>query len=153
MELSRSFRPKRRDAPQSSQLLLLSLVLRPARSIPGSNPLPHLAKEAQRLSFQQELVAALAITTITEFIIFYALIRQDPSRLLLYSILINSFTNPLFNYLYNYQLPDAYLLEMLVVLAESVLLMSLLEVSYPKSLLISAAANAASYLIGLLLFP
>jgi len=105
------------------------------------------------MSFQQDLVAALAITILIEFIIFYALIRQDPSRLLLCSILINSFTNPLFNYIYNYQLHDVYLMEMLVVLAESVLLMSLLGISYPKSLLISAAANAASYLIGLLLFP
>jgi hypothetical protein len=105
------------------------------------------------MSFQQDLVAALAVTIVIEFTILYALIRQDPSRLILYSILINSFTNPLFNYLYNYRLHDVYLLEMLVVLAESVLLMSLLEISYPKSLLISAAANAASYLIGLLLFP
>jgi hypothetical protein len=105
------------------------------------------------LSFQQDLVAALLTTIFTEFIIFYALIRQDPKRLLLYSILINSFTNPLFNYLYNYQLQDAYLLEMLVVLAESVLLSKLLEISYSKSLFISAAANAASYMVGLLLFP
>lgn len=105
------------------------------------------------MSFQQDLVAALAITILIEFIIFYALIRQDPSRLLLCSILINSFTNPLFNYIYNYQLHDVYHLEMLVVLAESILLMSLLGISYPKSLLISAAANAASYLIGLFLFP
>jgi hypothetical protein len=105
------------------------------------------------LSFQQDLVAALAATIVIEFVVFYALIRQDPKRLLLYSVLINSFTNPLFNYVYNCRLPDVYLLEMLVVLAEGVLLSKLLEMSYPKSLLISAAANAASYLIGLLLFP
>jgi hypothetical protein len=98
-------------------------------------------------------MAALVATIVIEFIILYAFLRQNPSRLLLYSALINSFTNPLFNYLYNYQLHDVYLLETLVVLAEGILLNKLLEISYPKSLLISAAANAASYLIGLLLFP
>jgi hypothetical protein len=105
------------------------------------------------MSFREGLVAALAITILTEFIILYALFRRDPSRLLLYSILINSFTNPLSNYIYNYQLHDVRLLEMLVVLTESILLNKLLEIRYPKSLLISAAANAASYLVGLLLFP
>lgn len=105
------------------------------------------------MSFQQDLVAALAATIVIEFVIFYAFIRKNPSRLLLYSVLINSFTNPLFNYLYNYQLHDVCLLEMLVVLVESILLNKLLEISYPKSLLISSAANAASYLVGLFLFP
>jgi len=103
------------------------------------------------VSFIQSLVAALLLTILVEYAVLLLLVRKDPLQLLLYSVLINSFTNPLFNYLYNYELHQLYPLEMMVVLVEGILIALLMQVSYARALLISLAVNAASLLVGLLL--
>ncbi len=102
--------------------------------------------------FLQSLAFALLLTILTEYAVYLLIVRRDPFQLLLYSVLINSFTNPLFNYLYNYQFHDLYPLEMATVLVESILIALLMEVRFPKALLISLTANLASLLVGLLIF-
>lgn len=104
------------------------------------------------MSFLSSLTFALLITITTEFAVYLLLLHESPQKLLLYSILINAFTNPLFNYLYNFELHQLYPLEMAVVLTESFLIMLLAEVSYPRALLVSLAANLASLAVGLLVF-
>jgi hypothetical protein len=104
------------------------------------------------MSFLSSLAVALLLTILTEFAVYLLLLRESPQKLLLYSILINSFTNPLFNYIYNFEIHQLYPLEMGVALTESILIMLLAEVSYPRALLISLAANLASLAVGLLIF-
>lgn len=96
------------------------------------------------------LAVALTITIFAEFAVYLAFIRSDPAKILLFSILINSFTNPLMNYLYNFEFNELYMLEVLVTLVESILIMLLMEMRYPKSLLISLVANLTSLIIGLI---
>lgn len=105
------------------------------------------------MSFFSSLAYALLLTMIIEFIIYFLFIRKDPWNLLLYSILINSFTNPLMNYLYNFQIGYLYLLEGCVVVVEIVLIKLLMEISYSKALLISFFSNLTTMVIGILLFP
>jgi hypothetical protein len=102
--------------------------------------------------FIQSLAFALLLTILTEYVVYLLIVQRDPFQLLLYSVLINSFTNPLFNYLYNYQLHELYPLEIVTALVESVLIALLMNVSLPKALLISLTANLASLLVGLLVF-
>lgn len=71
------------------------------------------------MSFISYLAVALVITIITEFAVYLAFIRKEPIKLLLFSILINSFTNPLINYFYNFKSNELYTLEILVVLVAS----------------------------------
>ncbi len=104
------------------------------------------------MNFLQSLALALMLTILTEYAIYLLIMRRDPFQLLLYSVLINSFTNPLFNYIYNYQLHDLYTLEMAVALVEGILIALLMEVGFSKALLISLTANLASLLVGLLFF-
>jgi hypothetical protein len=148
------------DLLSFSGLHLQCLVLRPARHRPSAD----LASPAEKavyqskilkgkrpVSFIQSLVAALLLTILVEYAVLLLLVRKDPLQLLLYSVLINSFTNPLFNYLYNYELHQLYHLEMMVVLVEGILIALLMQVSYARALLISSSANLASLLVGLLL--
>ena len=104
------------------------------------------------MSFIQELMVALILTIFIEFLIYLFGIRKDPKMLLLYCILINSFTNPLFNYLYVYELHEFYFLEIAVIVVEGVLIRLLAEVSYSRALAVSVAANLASMIIGMLVF-
>jgi len=106
----------------------------------------------KRMNFLFSLAVALLLTILTEYAVYLLILRRDPLQLLLYSILINSFTNPLFNYLYNYRLHELYPLEIAVVLVESIFIRLLMEVRLPKALLISLLANLASLLVGLVIF-
>ena len=80
------------------------------------------------------------------------LLDRDPLKLLWYSILINSFTNPLMNYIYNYEMRQLYLLELAVAAVEAILIRHLLEIGYKEALIFALAGNLASLLIGLLVF-
>ncbi len=95
------------------------------------------------------LILALLITIIVEFLIFYLFLRKSPLKLLIYSVLINSFTLPLATYIYVYILNNFLIVEISVVLVESVLIMLLMEIKYKKSVLISLIANLVSAIIGL----
>lgn len=99
-----------------------------------------------------QYLLALAVTILCEFVVIWLFIRKKPLKLLLYSTLINSFTLPLATYGYQNVLKNFYFIELLVVLAESILIMVLLRIKYPKSLLISFVANFVTALISFLLF-
>lgn len=104
------------------------------------------------MNFFQSLVFALILTVLMECAAYLFLIRKDPMNLFLYSFLINSFTNPFFNYLYNYEFHMLYPLEIAVALVESILIFFLMELSYPKAILVSLVANLASFLLGRIIF-
>jgi len=104
------------------------------------------------MSFIQELMVALILTIFIEFLVYLFCIKKDPKVLLLYCILINSFTNPLFNYLYIYELHEFYLLEIAIIMVEGVLIGLLAEVSYSRAITFSVAANLASFIIGTFVF-
>jgi hypothetical protein len=104
------------------------------------------------MSFIQELMVALILTVFVEFLIYLIGIKKDPKMLLLYCILINLFTNPLFNYLYSYELHEFYLLEIAIIVVEGVFIRVLAEVSYSRAIAVSVAANLASLIIGMLVF-
>ena len=106
----------------------------------------------EQMSFLQTLAFALILTILMEYAVYLFLIRNDPMNLFLYSFLINAFTNPLFNYIYNYELHMLYTLEIAVAIVESILIFFLMELSYPKAILISLVANIASFLLGLVVF-
>jgi hypothetical protein len=104
------------------------------------------------MSLIQDLMAALVLTIFIEFLIYVLSIGKDPIMLLLYSTLINSFTNPLFNYFYIFNYYNFYSLEIAVIVVESILIKLLAEVSYSRAIAVSAAANLASMIIGMLVF-
>ena len=90
-------------------------------------------------------------TIIVEFVIIWFFIRKAPLKLLLYSLLINSFTLPIATYSYLNILNNIYFIELSVILAESLLIMLLLKINYKKAFLISLVANFITALIGFLL--
>lgn len=104
------------------------------------------------MDFFQALVVALLLTILIEYAAYLVIIRKDPLKLFLYSVLINAFTNPLLNYLYIFEFHELYYLEIGVAIAESFLLWLLMEISYPKAMFISVAANLISLLLGLAIF-
>lgn len=95
--------------------------------------------------------SALLLTIAVEFAVYLALTGKNPADLLLCSVAVNTLTNPLLNYLYLFEVHDLILLEASAVLAESFPIMALLRLSYPRALMISAAANLASLLAGILI--
>jgi hypothetical protein len=91
------------------------------------------------------------LTFVIEFFVILAFMRKKPLKLAVYVFLINLFSWPLANLAYDFY-QNILLIELVVVLVESILLMYLLEVKYWKALLMIFVANAASFLAGLLLF-
>jgi len=87
---------------------------------------------------------ALITTILVESTIFWLILRQEILKTLLYSILINSTTQPLANAAYLTILPHFFLVELIVILVESILIMKLFEVDYHKALLISVTANVVT---------
>ena len=104
------------------------------------------------MSFLSLLVVALGATIFIEFFVYLAFICKKPIELLLFSILINSFTNPILNYFYNFEFYELYGLEILVTLIEGILIMLLMEIRYYRAMFISLAANLTSLLIGIIVF-
>jgi hypothetical protein len=91
------------------------------------------------------------LTIFVEFLVIWLFIRKQTAEILLYTILINCFTLPLATYGYNYAVTNIVLIEILVILTESLFIMVLLKIKYPKALVISAAANVASVVVGILI--
>ena len=104
------------------------------------------------MSYLQSLALALMLTIFIEYAVYIFFIRKDLMNLLIYSILINCFTNPLLNYVYTFEFHQLYVLEIIVTLLESFLIMLLMETKFFKALLISSSANLASLLLGLVIF-
>ncbi|MBI5680878.1 MAG: hypothetical protein HZC47_08300 [Methanobacterium sp.] len=95
---------------------------------------------------------AWILTIIIEFFILWLFIKKQTLELLLYSILINSLTLPLATYSYQNILNNIYIIELTVILLESLLIMILLQIKYKKAFLISITANTATALTGFLIF-
>ncbi len=97
------------------------------------------------------LVFALLLTIFLEFFVLWLILKKEPTKLLLYFALINSFSQPLATFAYWTFLPDFFLVEAAVFLAETVLIALLLQTNYRKALLLSFAANAVSAAFSFLL--
>jgi hypothetical protein len=91
------------------------------------------------------------LTILIEFVVIWLIIRKDTSKLLAYSILINSITLPLATYSYIYIYHNFLLTELVVMIIESLLLMLLLNIKYSKALIISITANIITGLVGYLI--
>lgn len=98
-----------------------------------------------------ELPLALLTTIIVEFLILWLFFKNSPFKLLVYSLLINSFTLPTATFIYIYVLNSILIVEISVILVESVLIMLLMEINYKKALFISAVANLITSVIGFLI--
>jgi hypothetical protein len=97
-------------------------------------------------------ILTLLVTITAEFLILWLLTRKPPLKVLVYSILINSMTQPLATYVYQ-SLPGVlWVVELGVVLVESVLIMLLFQLKYWQALLFSFLANVATALLGVLWF-
>lgn len=83
-----------------------------------------------------------------EFFILWLFTRDRPSKLFLYSLLINSFTLPLVTYSYYNILNNIYIIEIAVIFIESILIMLLLKMKYKTAFLISLTANFVTAVIG-----
>lgn len=101
-------------------------------------------------------LTALFITVAVEFAVYVLFFRKDVLSLLLYAAVINLFTHPIAYYFYNYlsgpinsSAFNIYFLivELIVFLAETVLIMILLKINLKRSLLLSFAANFATALL------
>ena len=101
------------------------------------------------MSLLMSLALALLLTILSEFAVYLFLIHRSFWHLLMYSILINSFTNPLLNYLHIFEGYNLGGLEILVVLVESFLIFLLTEISYTRALIVSIATNIASFILGM----
>jgi len=97
-------------------------------------------------------ILSLIITIVIEFFIVWIFVKKDISELFLYVVLINSFTLPLATFSYQNLISNFYLVEALVIFAESILIMLLLKTKYLKALLISFVANFITAMISLLFF-
>ena len=112
------------------------------------------------MNFPIEYPLSLLFTIVVEFIVIFLILRREPAKLFIYSIMINAFTQPLATYAYQtvvqYVLPDILrsllLIELLVFVAESFLLKRLLEINYKKAVILSFAANLTTAVIGWFLF-
>ncbi|OPX59119.1 MAG: hypothetical protein A4E25_01350 [Methanobacterium sp. PtaB.Bin024] len=91
------------------------------------------------------------ITVIVEFLVIWLFIQNEPLKLLVYSILINSITLPLATFSYLYLYPNFFLTETVVFLAEGIFLKLLLKLDYSKAFMIALAANLVTGTIGFLL--
>lgn len=93
-------------------------------------------------------LVAWLITVMVEFFILWLFTRDKPSKLFLYSLLINSFTLPLATYSYYNILNNIYIIEIVVIFIESILIILLLEIKYKTAFLISLTANFVTAVIG-----
>ena len=111
-------------------------------------------------------IIALSITILVEGFVVGLITRNK--RVIYCSSLCNLLTNPALNliFFFNNSLPDDYtflgldysivsiiILELLVVIVEAYIYFYMCRIKYPKALLISFAANLASFASGLIFTP
>ena len=94
----------------------------------------------------------LVITIILEFLVYLIIIRKKVLNLLIYSILINSVTNPIVNLFFNISGPKIIIVEFFVFFVEIFLIKYLFDIKYWKSFLISFIANILSFVSGIFIF-
>jgi hypothetical protein len=97
------------------------------------------------------LILLLFSTIIVEWIFYFVFIRKNPFNLFLTSILINALTLPLATYTYYFVYTNFFIIELIVIVSESLLLFVLLRINYPRALFLSFGANIITSLLGFLL--
>ncbi len=95
------------------------------------------------------LLISFCLTILIEFLIYYSFIRKDIKKLILYSIVINSFTWPLANLFYDF-FGLFFIIEFFVFLVEFILIMLLLRIKWSNALIISLVANLVTMFLGLI---
>lgn len=110
------------------------------------------------LDFLKALFLTIIIETAVLFLLFYSQLKKEkPANwlLLLTGIVTTMATLPYLWFIIplfiQSKLWYTLVCESLAVLVESVIILGLLKVKYPKALLISFVCNMASYLVGLLI--
>jgi hypothetical protein len=98
------------------------------------------------------LFTALLATILLEFLLYWAFTRKDLPPLILYSILINSFTLPPATWIYQNLVPDLLMVEVGVIVVETVLIGLLLQIPPGRAFLLSILANGTTAVFGLI-FP
>ena len=94
------------------------------------------------------LFGPLVLTWLIEWPIVLFIGKTNWKRACLASLFVNGMTNPLVNSLYRFFAIPVLLLEIGVVLAEMYLFGELLRVGSRRAMVLSIAANAASYFLG-----
>lgn len=98
-----------------------------------------------------DLFLSLILTVVIEFLILCLFKRENRIILFLYSLLINSITLPLATFTYLYLCHDLLLIEITVVVVETIFIKILLETDYKKAFLISLAINFFTSLLGVVI--
>ena len=93
----------------------------------------------------------LLLTIIIESLVLGALIPLRRAEVLVYSVLINTMTLPPATFLYRNFLHNLFLVEVLVIVAETVLIALLFCLPVRKSFILSCSANTVSAFVGILL--
>lgn len=96
-------------------------------------------------------LSALITTIVIEYIIILIFLREKPYQLLLYTILINAFTQPLATMGYYYLIGSIVLIEILVFCVEIPLIMILIEIEFNRALKISFIANGITALTSIIM--
>ncbi|PJE68526.1 hypothetical protein COU96_03290 [Candidatus Shapirobacteria bacterium CG10_big_fil_rev_8_21_14_0_10_38_14] len=99
------------------------------------------------MTFSFQYLTALIATILVEFLVIAILVRERFFKIFWYFILINCFTFPLANYLYQDALPNLLLIEVFVFLVEIPLIKFLLKTKFHEALLFSFIANLTSALL------
>jgi hypothetical protein len=97
-------------------------------------------------------LAALGLTIFVEGAVVTLVQRRDLRRVLLAAILVNACTQPIASALYQYGVAPWLAIEIAVILLETVLYRLLLSLGWARAAAISLLANAASALVGVLLY-
>ena len=97
------------------------------------------------------ILIPLLLTIIIESLVLGLLIPTRRAEVLFYSFLINTATLPPATFLYHEFLPDLFLVEVLVIMAETVLIALLFSIPVRKSFALSVIANTVSATIGILI--
>lgn len=96
-------------------------------------------------------ITSWVLTVTLEALVWRVVLKDRPTGLVLfYSVLINSLTLPLAQYLYLYLLQNLLIMEVLVVLVETPLLYLLFRVEASRAFFLAVVANLVSALVGLL---
>ncbi len=104
------------------------------------------------MTIANQYIFSFFTTIILEFVIYCFLIKKDKSTLFLYSVLINSFTLPIVDYVYLKIWHNFLFLELFVFIVESFLIAWLIKIKYSKAILLSACANIFTAGIGFLYY-
>ena len=96
-------------------------------------------------------ISALLLTILCEFFVLLLLIRKDPKKIALSSVVINLVTNPGMNFFYLIYDVPILILELLVILIEMIILKYFLRISWEYALFCAIVINIASYCTGIVI--